>query len=320
MWKHALSKLQVMWAELGDMYSETIILNYEDERIKKVEIVLEQVGSEWSKFEEIIRSEIKEQLQVKLEVASSMSGKSRRINRSGSSEGSSGSNSSSYSAKQLKVEIKQSEPSLKAKVAFSDEEGRLMIWKLECEQTAKIVELENVAKLEQLKLERELAENQAKLKEFIKTENEKFGFQDLDFQLPSDKEEDIKKIRTSANYHAKIEVPQTFTPSPVRYTTSTTISTVQVENTMTTTPHLQSSTKDTPPQTSEPHTSESMPPFKKKLLNTQAEFIQPIYSSNRPIMSTDIPAAGNTDVQEMYNFKATASGVLQPPWRDVWKK
>lgn len=159
MWKHALSKLQVMWAELGDMYSETIILNYEDERIKKVEIVLEQVGSEWSKFEEIIRSEIKEQLQVKLEVASSMSGKSRRINRSGSSEGSSGSNSSSYSAKQLKVEIKQSEASLKAKVAFSDEEGRLMIWKLECEQTAKIVELEDVAKLEQLKLERELAEN-----------------------------------------------------------------------------------------------------------------------------------------------------------------
>lgn len=48
---------------------------------------------------------------------------------------------------------------MKAKVAFSDEEGRLMIWKLECEQTAKIVELENVAKLEQLKLERELAEN-----------------------------------------------------------------------------------------------------------------------------------------------------------------
>jgi hypothetical protein len=48
-----------MWAELGDMYSEIIILNYEDERIKKVEIVLEQVGNEWSKFEEIIRSEIK---------------------------------------------------------------------------------------------------------------------------------------------------------------------------------------------------------------------------------------------------------------------
>lgn len=60
MWKHALSKLQVMWAELGDMYSEIIILNYEGERIKKVEMLkLEQVGSEWSKFEEIIRSEIK---------------------------------------------------------------------------------------------------------------------------------------------------------------------------------------------------------------------------------------------------------------------
>ena len=146
MWKHALSKLQVMWAELGDMYSETIILNYEDERIKKVEIVLEQVGSEWSKFEEIIRSEIKEQLQVKLEVASSMSGKCRRINRSGSSEGSSGSNSRSYSPKKLKVELKQSEALLRTKVAFSDEERRLMIWKLECEQKAKIVELENVAK------------------------------------------------------------------------------------------------------------------------------------------------------------------------------
>lgn len=117
MWIHALNKFQVMWAELGDMYSEIIILNYEDERIKKVEIVLEKVGNEWSKFEEIIRSEIKEQLHVKLEVASSMSGKSRRINRSGSSE-------------------------------F--------------------------------------------------------------FQLPSDREEDRKKIRTSANYHAKIEVPQTF--------------------------------------------------------------------------------------------------------------
>jgi hypothetical protein len=171
-----------------------------------------------------------------------------------------------------------------------------------------------------LKLERELAENQTKLKAFIKTENEEYGFQDLNFQLPSDREEDRKKIRTSANYHAKIEVPQTFTPSPVRYTTSTTISTAQVENTMTTTPHLQSSTKDTPPQKSEPHTSQSMPPFKKKPLNTQAESFQPIYSTNRPIMSTDIPAAGNTNVQEMYNFKATAIGVLQPHWRDVWKK
>ncbi|CAB4023585.1 Hypothetical predicted protein, partial [Paramuricea clavata] len=75
--------------------------------------------------------------------------------------------------------------------------------KLDCEQKAKIVELENAAKLEQLKLtsrkSSELAQHQAKLKAFVKTENEEFGFQDLDFQLPSDKEEDIKKIRTSAN-------------------------------------------------------------------------------------------------------------------------
>lgn len=87
-----------------------------------------------------------------------------------------------HSVREEKHQLQWESATFKAKLAFAEEDRKLKPWRLEQEE-----------RLVQLKLERELAENQAKMDVCLKLEREERGALDLDLEsLPLINKEDTE--------------------------------------------------------------------------------------------------------------------------------
>ena len=155
--KYELSKAQVLLGEFHDIFEELkCIVNSREEDINEAMCIKEQTECEWRDFERDIKAEIRylEQLNIeqqKLEVRSCVSSKSKRSTRSSMTKTS--------SVKSAKLYLEQKQAALSVKLSFMEEERKL---KSEQRKT-ELMKVEYEEKLEKLRLQSEIAQNQAKL-------------------------------------------------------------------------------------------------------------------------------------------------------------
>lgn len=116
------------------------------------------------------------------------------------------------SVKSEKFLLQKEEAALKAKLAFVEEEKKIRME----QKKAELIRVEQEERLEKLRLESELAQNQARLNVCILAEQEEMGVsvQDLNCVPSADKDKDMKKFLESLPV-TNVAVPSPAHESPV---------------------------------------------------------------------------------------------------------
>ena len=200
--KKEFSEAQILYCEFQDMVEEIKVFANPDENVENIERMVDQVGREWSNFECDIRSEIKFLEFVEHHVDDSISEASKRSSRA-SKKSSRSKISSNDNVEEDRFQLQKEEAALKAKLAYIEKERLL---RLEHRKT-ELTKLEQERKLEELRLQSELAQNQAKLNVCMSADKvELFDDQDLNSIPPADKVKDMDKFLNSIPVTSKSDL------------------------------------------------------------------------------------------------------------------
>ena len=187
--KKELSEAQILYCEFQDMVEEFKVFVNPGENVESIERMVDQVGREWSNFECDIRSEIKYLEFVEQHVDDSISVASKRSSRVPKKSGKS-KISSNDNVEEDRFQLQKEE------AAFIEKEWTL---RLEHRKT-ELTKLEQERELEELRVQSELAQNQAKLNVCMSAEKEElFDDQGLNSIPPADKVKDMDKFLNSGN-------------------------------------------------------------------------------------------------------------------------
>ena len=191
--KKEFSEAQVMYSEFQDMVEEIKVFVKPGGSMEGIERIIDQLERKWKNFDCDIRSEIKylEFVEQHLEDSSSETSKVS----SGVSRKSYKSKLSSISdAEDERIQLQKEEAALKGKLAYIEKESKLV---LEHKKT-ELTKLEQERKLKELRVQSELAQNQARLNVCLSSEREDvLEGQDLNSVPAADKAKDMDKFLNS---------------------------------------------------------------------------------------------------------------------------
>ena len=197
--KKELSEAQILYCEFQDMVEEIKVFVNPGENVESIERMVDQVGREWSNFECDIRSEIKYLEFVEQHVDDSISVASKRSSRV-SKKSDKSKISSNDNVEEDRFRLQKEEAALKVKLAFIEKEWTL---RLEHRKT-ELTKLEQERELEELRVQSELAQNQAKLNVCMSAEKEElFDDQGLNSIPPAGKVKDMDKFLNSVPVTSK---------------------------------------------------------------------------------------------------------------------
>ena len=200
--KKEFSEAQIMSSEFQDMVDEIKAFVKPGENVESIERMVDQVGREWSNFECDIRSEIKYLEFIEQHVGDSSSETSKRSSRASKKSDKSKISSTGH-AEEDRSQLQKEEAALKAKLAYVEKER---ILRLEHRKT-ELAKLEQERKLEELRIQSELAQNQAKLNVCMSAEKEGLlDDRDLDSIPPADKDKDMDKFLNSIPVTSKSDL------------------------------------------------------------------------------------------------------------------
>ena len=200
--KKEFSEAQVMYSEFQDMVEEIKVFVKPGESMEGIERIIDQLEREWKNFDCDIRSEIKylEFVEQQKEDASSETSKvpSRVSRKSHKSK-----LSSISDAEDERIQLQKEEAALKAKLAYIEKERKLV---LEHKKT-ELTKLEQERKLKELRVQSELAQNQARLNVCLSSERENvLEDQDLNSVPAEDKDKDMDKFLNSIPITSKSDL------------------------------------------------------------------------------------------------------------------
>lgn len=182
-WKQEFSKAQVLAAEFEDIQNEILELNVQGNELKEVEFICQKILGEWKTFEHDVRAEIEHLSKLQyIQLESEARSSAKRSARSRESK----------TARDQRIELEKERAALEVKLAFAAEQTRLRV--------------EQEEMRERLKLQQEIAENEARLGVCRRAEREEIMEleQDLGSVPPEDKDEDMRKFLE----YQTIEVPK----------------------------------------------------------------------------------------------------------------
>ncbi|XP_077862854.1 uncharacterized protein LOC144345005 [Saccoglossus kowalevskii] len=178
--KQKLLVAQIAWQDISELYDELAELLEKQEEIAAFTKQKQQDFLEWHKFEDDIKVEIQHRIDMEMLNPESLKSSSQKTKIS------SHCNRTTSSVRSMKLELKKQEAALRVQLAFAQKEKQL-----------EREELEHRRRIEELKLHKKLAENQAQQEVIYEVDRSDEGSQNLSGILPANKDEDMYRFLNS---------------------------------------------------------------------------------------------------------------------------